>query len=69
MSDLMDIRERIVKIETTMTSLDKWVRDQEPRIRTLEGTVNKATGGWLAVLGLSSLSGAVSSFFMHLFHK
>lgn len=78
MSELREIRERVVKIETTVTNLDSWMRErhleqskkidkQDDEIKDLQDLASRAKGGWW-VLGVcttvgGAIGGVITKFF------
>lgn len=62
MSEKSSTREIVIRIEQKLDTTHEWVKSHDIDIKALQADVNKAKGGWCAVLGLTSLAGAVGGF-------
>lgn len=61
--------DRLARIETKLdTALSTLVRHDD-RITSNEADINKAKGGWLAILGASGLTGALAGIIANILGK
>lgn len=74
--DLKEIASSQRRIETAQSRMEQkldtthdWVKAHDVKITAIEADVNKAKGGWMAVLGLSGLAGALGGMFTKFFTR
>lgn len=58
-NDVRDVRERTIRIETELGTVDDNVDDHETRVRSLERTKRSAIGGWKMIIFMVSASSVI----------
>lgn len=65
MNELNELIKTTSRIEQKLDTTHKWVESLDRQVFQIQADMNKAKGGWIAIVGISALAGSVGGLIGH----